>query len=205
MVAQDGAALVGPAALTLLGPTPEAGRKLLDTANLLKTSSAATEDFIASSAGYLSADWLPCFAAGPGDLECPMDDLQDVPLSATEKLHTIVIRQGTEPAVTLHMVSGPDSQAKPGRFSASPGTIIVAQGNRLSETVTPNSDYPDLAILFDADRKRVLAGPRNLIRSVFTRLMFLGRGYSQIYDREDDERGYGGERVTTWRIDWNDQ
>jgi hypothetical protein len=132
-----------------------------------------------------------------------MENLRDVTLSPTANLHSIVIESGASPTAILRMNSNPDPQGKVTTFEASPGVTIVAAGGRLSDGVSSRTDYKDLAILYDADRKRVLAGPTNLVRSVFTRLMFLDRRYSQRFDRDDDERGYGGERVTTWKIDWN--
>ena len=41
-----------------------------------------------------------------------------------------------------------------------------------------------------------------LLRSTFTQLMFLDGRYAQSFRKFDERRGYRGERVVTWAVDW---
>ena len=155
------------------------------------------ESASAMSAGYLSDDWLPCFFAGQNQFECPMENLRDVALSPTDSLHAIFLQPGARPRASLQ-VRSPGGQFD----SITPGLVLVASAGDLTATRDASSRYPALAVLFDADKRRVLAGPASLITSTLTRLMFLGRGYSRIYEKSGVERGYCGEQVSTWKIDW---
>jgi len=154
----------------------------------------------ASGDGYFSERWLPCFDVGNGTAECPMENLRDVPLGQGASLHTIVIRSGPHPSAMLRLLSSRDRRGTITTYETPPGATIVASGNALTEYHNFKADYPDVAVLYDADRKRALAGPSNLVRSTFTRLMFLGPGYSPSFGKVDDQWGYGGERVIVWDI-----
>lgn len=163
-------------------------------------STTRTQNSTSSSSGYLSENWNPCFPIAGNQLNCPLG-LHGVPLSATAILQSIEATD-TSGAARVSLVVRANLADSPNQVAA-PGLVIVATNHHLIETSRLDSAYPDLAVLLDADRKRVLIGPAFLIRSTFTRLMYLGDSYSRYYRKLDQARGYDGERVLSWRIDWD--
>ncbi|HEY6418503.1 MAG TPA: STT3 domain-containing protein [Candidatus Binataceae bacterium] len=186
-----------------LGYSQEAARDLFEKARTL-SSPDEIQNFIAPSDGYLSNRWLPCFSSSgvEAELDCPMEELRGVSLSPTLTLQAIVVHPGDPARARLRIRSDRADLGASHTDDIAPAAAIVAKGGRLDEVSDASSGSRDLAVLVDADRNRVLAGPRYLIRSTFTRLMFLNGEYSKYFEKVDDQRGYGGERVTTWRINW---
>jgi len=187
-----------------LAPTTEGAKALLKQASSVAGANGL-EEFVAPSRGYFSESWLLCLPADENRLRCPMTNLKEVPLSDTSNLRGIVVEQGNQPKVMLSFSSGSDGQQPTPPNRAAPGLTITAKGDRLTEQYESGARFADIAVLFDADNHRVLAGPAPLIRSTFTRLMFLDPGYSHLYKLDDDRQGYDNERVKTWKITWDPQ
>jgi hypothetical protein len=84
----------------------------------------------------------------------------------------------------------------------SPSAVIVAGSGGIEDIHIAAAPDPDLAVLADVANARVLLGPPSVLRSTFTRLMFLDGRYGQLFEKFDERVGYGSERVTTWRVRW---
>ena len=183
-----------------LGTSEAEAQTLIDQARALR-SPGAVQNFIAPSSGYLSRRWLPCFAIGATTMECPTEELHGVAIAADATLQAVVFERGNPAQAALRIII--DHQATANPEDVAPGSWLIARGGHLSEVNINKAAYPDLAVLLDADHSRVLAGPSYLIHSTFTRLMFLDGRYSKYFEKIDEQLGYGGERVTTWRIHWD--
>lgn len=200
---RDGGAAPPEDLASQLGYSHEAARALFDQARAL-SSPDEIQNFVAPSGGYLSNRWLPCFSSdgSSAELDCRTEELRGVPLSPILTLREIVVDPGDAQRVMLRISSDRADQTTSHTNDVAPTMAIVAKGGRLDEVSEASSGPSDLSVLFDADHNRVLAGPSYLIGSTYTRLMFLNGRYSKYFEKVDDQRGYGGERVTTWRIDW---
>jgi hypothetical protein len=72
----------------------------------------------------------------------------------------------------------------------------------LEDIATADPIDPNLGVLVDLPNDRVLVGTVALLRSTFTQLMFLDGRYTRSFRKFDERRGYHGERVVTWTVDW---
>ena len=79
-----GALNIGTLAHTL-GISETNAQALIDEARALK-SPVAAQNFIAPSDGYLSRQWLACFAAGATMMICPMEEIHGVTITADAAL-----------------------------------------------------------------------------------------------------------------------
>jgi hypothetical protein len=184
-----------------LGYDRSTTRTLVEKARALSTP-ADVEDFISSSDGYLVDHWLPC-VPGQNDLVCAIDDLNGVEVARNVRLTAILVHPGDPARASMRM-----SRAGFGKHAArvdevAAGRLLIATDGHLTKVAYRDSAYPDTTIIFDAAKRRVLVGPRYLIESTFTRLMFLDAAYSRLFEKIDDRLGYGDERVRVWKIDWS--
>ena len=184
-----------------LGYDKPTTRTLVEKARALRTP-AEVEDFISSSDGYLADSWLPC-VSDQSDWVCRVEDRNGAEVARGVRLAAIVVHPDSPPRAGLR-VSRDGFGAQVARMDeVAPGSLLIATGEHLSKVAYADSIYPDTAVLFDAPNHRVLVGPRRLLESTFTRLMFLGAGYSNFFEKIDDRLGYSGERVRVWKINWN--
>jgi hypothetical protein len=131
---------------------------------------------------------------------CPMEEIHGVTIASDVTLQAVDFERGNpQPALRIIM----DHQAVAHWQDAAPGSSIIARHRHLTRISINKSAYPDLAVMLDADHSRALVGPSYLIDSTFTRLMFLDARYSRYFEKVDEQRGYAGECVTTWRIHWD--
>jgi asparagine N-glycosylation enzyme membrane subunit Stt3 len=153
--------------------------------------------FVSPSRGYLRAGWIACRREAGKDLLCPAGVRID---RQGTVLRTIVFRPQAPRASPLRLErrGGPA-----GGEQGAPALLIIAGDEGMEEVVLSSPAHPDLAVLIDVPGERVLLGPAYLLRSTFTRLLFLDGRHSRFFTKFDERRTYGGERVTTWRIEWD--
>src|SRR5262249_3937709 len=118
-----------------------------------------------------------------------LEDLVYHPVAAAEaKLH---VRH----AASQGAADTPDTGA--------PAVLILA-GARQQEEITPASPlHPDLGVLLDLPKQRILVGAPLLLRSTFTQLMYLDGRYTTAFEKVDERTVDTGERVVTWKIRWD--
>jgi hypothetical protein len=155
-------------------------------------SDAATEQFVTPRYDYLVPDWQRCGAEQTGTWECPIG----LPIDrARTRLVSVRYRPGA-PAET-RLVLHPQGAAEP--IEVEPASLLIADAGALRE-VAFRQPTDQLGVLVDEPHHRVLIGAPALLRSTFTRLMFLDGRFAEGFEKTDDRRGYRGERVVTWRV-----
>ena len=85
-----------------------------------------------------------------------------------------------------------------------PALVAVALSDRLAEIKPAGVTLPDLGLLIDPTGRRAFAGTPGMIRSTLARLVLLDGRYSPMFQKTSDRIAFNGERVTTWRIGWDD-
>jgi hypothetical protein len=159
--------------------------------------------FIGSSRGLLTAEWLPCHAGGDSQqgLTCP--------LGIRAELAGIV-----PGAVLKRFIYEPDAPLR-SRFElehierdtvaeVAPGAIILAGVDQKLEIETASPRLANVGVLVDLANRRVLLGPPHLVRSTITDLVFLDGRYTAQFEKFDERITPTGERVMTWKINWDD-
>lgn len=140
--------------------------------------------------------WSDCAESTPGQLVCPIDAtiggrtrVESVAYPADAPARALLTTRpaGGGPAVT-----------------GSPALLVVDDAAR-TERVAPDAPaHPDLGVLIDVPGRRVLVGAPALVGSTLMRLLYLdGRhatGFAKV-----DERVAGGERITTWKLRFDDE
>ena len=127
----------------------------------------------------------------------------DSALNAGAVLRSVIVHPADPAATLLRIRFASEIDGADRDEDDPPGVLVIATPTHLDEVQFPSSHYPNVAVLIDSNGHRALIGPPDLIRSTFTKLAFLGGRYSRFFKKVDDQPGYGGERVTTWEIDWN--
>jgi hypothetical protein len=153
------------------------------------------EDFLSPKETYLTPGWIPCRSSADGGLFCRV---AGTPLEDGSELQAIEVKPAA-PAVTKLAVTRQGSRTV---AYGSVGAVIVAGAERLETTHNSGAQYPDLAVMFDLRGGRVLAGNTALVESTLTQLLFLDGRYNRLFHRQGERAGYGGNRVTSWRIGW---
>jgi hypothetical protein len=173
------------------GLDADGARELVRRAAALRTPAEA-DAFVTARLGYLVANWLPCRDAAEGWF-CPVGRPVD---DAGTQLAGFDYRAAapSESRFLLRAARGGAAS------SAVPAALLLADGTRVNEATLPAGGDPRLAVLVDVPERRVLIGPPDLLRSTFTRLMFLEAAYGERFEKVDDRVGYRNERVVTWRI-----
>ena len=83
-----------------------------------------------------------------------------------------------------------------------PAVIVIAAADQMREVSNPEPESSELAVLVDVPGARVRLSTPELLHSTFNRLMYLDGRYGQLFDKVHEETGFGGERVTLWKINW---
>lgn len=170
---------------------------LVEMASWDPRSAAAVDDRSAqrraSSGVPFVADWIAC-SERDGAVRCPIATSVG---GGRTTLDEVAYPQDAPGRAVLTTHSAADGA----RLSGAPGLVLVAGAQRV-ERVTPESPvHPDLGVLIDVERRRVLVGAPVLIGSTLVQLLYLD-GRSTSHFVKVDERVAAGERVTTWRIRW---
>jgi hypothetical protein len=153
------------------------------------------ENFLSPREAYVTPGWIPCRAAGDGSLVCRA---APTTLEDGSELRGIKVKPGAPAEVKLAVVR----EGSPTVAFASVGTTIVAGADRLDTTRDPGAQYPGIAVMFDPHGGRVLAGSAVLMESTLTQILFLDGRYGKLFHKQGERVGYGGNRVTSWRIGW---
>ncbi len=172
----------------VLGYEPERARDIYDAAHRLR-SDAAVRRFIAGD--HVAPAWASCTRPGDGSLVCP-------------------ITTGTAPQTLIASLASPaDTRIRFGGSGGSkqyvdrtPGVVLVAGAAGIEEVPVSSPTQPQLGVLIDATRDRVLVGTPQILRSVFTQLMFLDGRYLRDFEKYSEQTGFRGERVVAWKIRW---
>jgi len=90
------------------------------------------------------------------------------------------------------------------RVDAVPALIAVALADRLEEIKPVGVTLPELGLLIDPTGRRAFVGTPGMIRSTLTRLVLLDGRYSPAFRKTSDRVAFNSERITTWRIEWDD-
>jgi len=145
---------------------------------------------VVQTSDYTTPDWVPCRARGGGVLAC------DFARAGGRRLRFVY-----DPAVPVssrfELLTA--SGAEP---IGAPGTLLIAAAS-LERVRVPAAAHPDSAVLVDAAHGRVLIGGVSAIGSMFTQLVFLDGRYTRHFTRLGEQQAPNGERVLTWRIDWD--
>jgi Oligosaccharyl transferase STT3 subunit len=153
------------------------------------------ENFLSPKETYFTSGWIPCRASANGSLICRV---AETPLDGTERLEAIQLKPGAQGETRLAVTH----QGSATLAYETVGTVVVAAADRLETTHDASAQYPGVAVLFDPSGGRVLAGSPELIESTLTQLLFLDGRYNKLFQKEGERVGYGGNRVTSWRIGW---
>jgi hypothetical protein len=148
----------------------------------------------------LSPDWISCEAAEAGAVVCPVDLVVD---AEGTRLETVRVDADRPAASRLRLRSTGAGAAAPTAYDAPPALLLLARSDRLQDVPFPSGE-PALAVLFDVPRQRLLVGRPDVLRSTFAQLLFLDGRYARHFKRIAERSTSAGERVVTYRIDWND-
>jgi len=83
-----------------------------------------------------------------------------------------------------------------------PTTLVVAGPQQMERF---NFDAPtngDLGVLIDLPNRRIFLAAPSFIRSTFTHLLYLDGRYARHFEKYDERVSSLGQRVVTWRINW---
>lgn len=84
-----------------------------------------------------------------------------------------------------------------------PAALLVATADELRDIALPQGQHPDLGVLFDRAKLRVLVGTPAFLRSTFTKLLFLDGRFTSNFEKVAERSTLLGERVQTWRVRWD--
>jgi hypothetical protein len=171
-----------------LGMPADQARTLLRTARGLR-SEDDLDRFIAPAPGYFSS-WVPCRREAGPLLVCD---------AAVRRREGVALERFTYPLTgdgraVLRLREGGGTTERP------PDALVVADAHDVRDLTGAAGDPDGWGVLVDARGSRAMFGPPYLIRSMLTRLVWLGRslpGFDEVGDRRAN-----GERVLTWRIGW---
>jgi hypothetical protein len=168
-------------------------RAVLRKAAALK-SPAAVQEFIAPRRGYFARRWFPCRAAGGAESSCRVE----IRMGSRGFLAEFRYVPGSLSTGRLRWRGG-DGRERWAR----PEEIVFASEQRRESIRFDDARSPDVGVLVDVPGERILLGPPYLIRSTFTHLMFLDGRYARHFEKVNEKVSYQGERIITWRIDWD--
>lgn len=164
------------------------------------TSLHRQDHFTPAPQGYLKPQWFPCRSQSEQTMRhCGIGVAPDqagkildafVYDTSTPKNARLLVRSVTGQALPTHLRQG------------TPAVMVMAGARRREEIVFPAPTYPNIAVLVDIPNDRILVGSPHLIRSTMTHLMYLGGRYTMHFKKFDDQTAFSGERIVTWKIDW---
>jgi hypothetical protein len=86
-----------------------------------------------------------------------------------------------------------------------PATIVVAGEHGVEHFAHPSADHPRMGVLVDLVNARVLVGSPSFVRSTFVFLFYLDGRYSEHFEKFDERTTFTGDRLVTWKVDWQGQ
>jgi hypothetical protein len=201
-VAKQVHAVPEPELMTLLttrfGYDDAAARALYRDAMAIRSDDEAGA-FGAPRSRLLTTRWARCQHSDEGHLLCRIGVRTDRSGTRLETV-TYVPEQPSESRLHWRRPGDGGSMATP--LENAPAAVFIAGDHGLT-TITPASATPsELALLVDPANARVLVGTPAVLASTFVHLMFLDGRYAQYFEQVADRVGYKGERVVTWRVNW---
>jgi hypothetical protein len=165
-----------------------------------RTSAEPLERFIAPAQGPLVPQWLPCRAArDTSDMVCEMP----VGMAPAASIQQAFVYNPASPQYArLHIRQRQGGELAEVITEGTPAVVILAGAQQIREVPVASPAYPDLGVLVDVPNQRILVGTPPFVRSTFVHLMYLDGRYATHYEKFDD-RTDKGERVVTWKINWN--
>jgi len=167
-----------------LDMAPAEARALYARATDLEGKQAVAE-FVSPPLGYLVPRWSPCTGPDHGAWTCPVKGRADDAVLAT-------VEYDPEAPAETRLRVGDENRAAT--------AVLLAGSEHVREIAGAGRDTPPLGILVDVPGRRVLVGSPGLLRSTFTRLMFLDARLARHFEPVADRTGYANERVRAWRI-----
>ncbi|HSQ00322.1 MAG TPA: STT3 domain-containing protein [Candidatus Dormibacteraeota bacterium] len=147
----------------------------------------------------LTPAWISCEPGEAGALVCPIDGVID---GTGTRLEAVRVDTEHPAASRLRLHSAPGGTAVPTAYDAQPTVLLLARTDRLEEVPFPSGE-PALAVLVDVPGRRALIGRPAVLRSTFAQLMFLDGRYGRRFKKIAERSTSAGERVATYRIDWD--
>ncbi len=156
---------------------------------------------MASAGAWRNRAWLPCDPDdGAGRMRCPIDGVVD---GAGTRLEAVSVDVRQPAASRLRVRPGPSATTAAAAYEAEPALLVLARADRLEEVEFFSPLQTDLAVLADVPGRRVLLGPPALLRSTFVHLVYLDGRYARHFEKLGDRSSPTGERVLTYRIEWD--
>ena len=185
---------------TRLGYTEDQATRLYAQARVLQTDEQ-TQNFIAPLQGFVSLGWLRCQSdPRTGAMECPIRMAVDQAGSVLQSFHYRP-EAPQESFFRLQLSDGEQSEHVP--TIATPGVLMWADGQTLQRFALPSPTHPDLGVLVDVPRHRMIIGSTPLVQSMMVQLLYLDGQYAKHYEKFDERATYQGMRVVTWKIRWD--
>ena len=182
-----------------LGYSPEEARSLYQRAAALR-SQPEQQKFIEPKMSNLNSAWFTCDRGDSADLACKTD----VRLDKTTVVKQVIFHSAN-PAdsrvVAVH--DNTDTGGTTEEVQLTPAVVVLAAVDRIREVSNPAPESSELAVLVDVPGARVRLSTPKLLHSTFNRLTYLDGRYGRLFDKVHEETGFGGERVTLWRINWD--
>lgn len=173
------------------GYTAQAARSLYAQARA-QNSRIEEMSFVAPSSASVAPQWIPC--RGEGDTLVCDAGLKIGPETVIEK----VICDPGDPAgsrLLLARSGARDEQVRP-------AAVIIAQPKGVRDLTIPSAPDPELGLLVDAAHARVMVASPGLLRSTYSRLVYLDVGSGKFFTKVLEKTGFRGERVMLWKINW---
>jgi asparagine N-glycosylation enzyme membrane subunit Stt3 len=180
--------------ISRFGYSGEEARSLLKQAAAVATP-FDERNFIEPQMGNLRTPWWTCGHSG-AVLVCRMN----ARIGGNSVVQQLIF-DPANPKQTrmLVMTAKRDSRS----FSqVNPAVVLIAGDDNLQEVSNPGTQYPQLAALVDVKRSLVRLAPPDYQRSTFNTLMNLDGRYDHIFEKVHEQIGFGRQRLTLWKIDW---
>jgi dolichyl-diphosphooligosaccharide--protein glycosyltransferase len=183
---------------TRFGYSDEAARALYRDASAIR-SDADVDAFGAPRSRLLTTRWVGCQRLEDKSLVCRIDLRPD---RSGMVLDSVVYAPERPGDSRLRFRGAVDRSQTAGVTDKAPAAVLVAGESGLITMTPASADQSDLAILVDVGHARILVGTPAVLASTFVHLMFLDSRYARYFEKVADRVGYQGERVVTWRVNW---
>ncbi|MGD1096879.1 MAG: STT3 domain-containing protein [Bryobacteraceae bacterium] len=182
-----------------LGYSADEARSLYERAQSLDSPSEV-ESFIAPAQSSLASPWVTCEKLGTSAL---MGCRAGVRLDDATAIDGVIFSpdKPTDTRIVVVHAAAPGSTAMQTKRST-PGAILIAGAQGLEDISNGAAEYPKVGVLIDPAGARVRLGSPSLLRSTFSRLMYLDGKYDKLFEKVYDETGFVDQRVTLWKINW---
>ncbi len=184
--------------ISRLGLSENDARTLISRAAALKSESDE-QDFIAREKRTIRSPWIAC---GPWH-DTVMICRASIRIDDTDEINGVMFRSDNPVLAHLLVVHRtPERSALIQIKEVRPGAVLIAGTQRLQDESNPESKYPGVGVLIDLVHGQARLDSPGLLRSTFSRLMYLDGRYDELFEKVHDETGFAGERVTLWKINW---